>query len=133
MNGSHDMGGMQCFGVVCPEANDAVFYAPWEIRLFAIFLSMSRHGPFDPGGGRLALESLHPVQYLSGYYERFLMVLEKALLQKGFLTEEELNNRTEFFRSDPESVPDARILPCSGEFELRSVRVRALPVFGRVK
>ena len=108
MNGIHDMGGMQCFGAVRPEANDAAFHAPWESRLFAIFLSVSRHGPFDPGGGRLALESLHPVQYLSGYYERFLMVLEKALLQRRFLTEEEMNDRTEFFRAHPEAVPPQR-------------------------
>ena len=33
MNGVHDMGGMQVFGPVRPEANEPVFHARWEGRL----------------------------------------------------------------------------------------------------
>jgi nitrile hydratase subunit beta len=36
MNGVHDMGGMQGFGPVQPEADEPVFHAPWEGRVLAL-------------------------------------------------------------------------------------------------
>lgn len=30
MNGVHDVGGMQDFGPIRPEANEPVFHASWE-------------------------------------------------------------------------------------------------------
>ena len=102
MNGIHDMGGMHGFGEVNPKENDAVFHAPWESRLFAIHLSMIRHKPLDPGGTRVHMESLSPIRYLSSsYYERFLIILENALLEKGLLTREEMQAKSELYRDQP--------------------------------
>ena len=36
MNSIHDMGGMDGFGRVEPEANEPVFHAPWEGRVLAM-------------------------------------------------------------------------------------------------
>ena len=36
MNGIHDMGGMQGFGPVQPEADEPVFHADWEARCLAL-------------------------------------------------------------------------------------------------
>ncbi len=103
MNSIHDMGGMHGFGAVRPE-EDAVFHAPWESRLFAMLLSMAPHRPLDPGGMRAALESLPPAQYLSlGYYERILMVLERALVGKGMVSTEELSSRRRFLLANPDT------------------------------
>jgi len=32
MNGVHDMGGMQGFGPVLPDAHETLFHADWESR-----------------------------------------------------------------------------------------------------
>ena len=45
MNGIHDMGGMDGFGPIEPEANEPVFHEAWEARVLA--LSMAAGGlPF---------------------------------------------------------------------------------------
>ena len=40
MNGVHDMGGMQGFGPVQPEANEPVFHGRWEARVLAMRRAM---------------------------------------------------------------------------------------------
>ena len=39
MNGVHDMGGMDGFGKVEPEANEPAFHHPWEGRVMAMALA----------------------------------------------------------------------------------------------
>ena len=36
MNGVHDMGGMHGFGPIVREANEPLFHAAWEARVFGI-------------------------------------------------------------------------------------------------
>jgi len=92
MNGVHDMGGMHGFGLIQREENEPVFHASWEGRMFGMLLALGPHGIHDPDGLRAALENLEPAKYLSSsYFERWLLVTEKALVEKGFLTQEELN------------------------------------------
>ena len=44
MNGVHDMGAMDGFGKVEPEADEPVFHAPWEGRVIAMMRAMAATG-----------------------------------------------------------------------------------------
>ena len=79
MNGVHDLGGMQGFGPVEAEADEPVFHAEWERRVFALTLAMAAPGGWNIDMSRHARESLPPAQYLSSsYYEIWLAALETA-------------------------------------------------------
>ena len=91
MNGVHDMGGMQTFGPVEPEANEPVFHAGWEKRAFALTLAMAVPGGWTLDTSRLMRESLPPAQYLSSsYYEIWLAALERLMIARGLITEDEI-------------------------------------------
>ncbi len=110
MNGVHDMGGMHGFGPIPREENEPVFHAPWEGRIFGMLQALGPHRVHDPHGMRSALESIDPAQYLSAsYYERWLLVTEKALVEKGFLSRAELDAKIEHFRRQPETTPPERL------------------------
>ena len=47
MNGPHDMGGMQCYGPVEPEADEPVFHGEWEKRALAITVAMGGTGMWN--------------------------------------------------------------------------------------
>ena len=122
MNGVHDMGGMHGFGPIPREENEPVFHASWEGRMFGMLLTLGSHGVHDPGGLRAALENLEPAQYLaSGYFERWLLVTEKALVEKGFLTQEELNSKSKEIQERPEAAPTRSEDPLQRERILRAV------------
>jgi nitrile hydratase subunit beta len=90
MNSIHDMGGMDGFGHVEPEANEPVFHAPWEGRVLAMQRAM-RVGYWTIDESRAAQEVLPPQVYLgASYYQRWLMGLEHGILANGLATEDEL-------------------------------------------
>lgn len=91
MNGVHDMGGLQCFGPVEPEADEPVFHAAWERRAFALTLAMAVPGGWPLDAARYTRESLPPAQYLaSSYYEIWLAALERMLVERGLVSGEEV-------------------------------------------
>ena len=91
MNGVHDMGGMQNFGPVVPEAGEPCFHAAWERRAFALTLAMGGARLWNLDQTRAARESLPPAQYLaSSYYQIWLDGLIKLMLERGLITREEL-------------------------------------------
>ena len=91
MNGVHDMGGLQGFGPVRPEANEPLFHADWERRALGLTLAMGASGQWNIDLSRAARESLPPAQYLSSsYYEIWLAALEKLMLERGLLSADEL-------------------------------------------
>lgn len=94
MNGVHDMGGMTDFGPVTPEPNEPFFHADWERRVLGLVRNIvDRRYNWDEF--RFAIERLDPVVYLSSsYYERWLTAMERYLVEKGVVTEEELQERT---------------------------------------
>ena len=88
MNGIHDMGGMHGFGPVQPEANEPVFHAGWEARMYALSRAM---GPWKLGSGRRRIEQLPPADYLRmSYYEKWLASLVGGVLDTGLVTAEEI-------------------------------------------
>ena len=92
MNGAHDMGGMQGNRPVVPEPDEPVFHAEWERRAFALTLAMGFHGRWNIDMSRFAREDWPPADYLArSYFQMWLAGLEKLLVQKGFVTEAELD------------------------------------------
>ena len=95
MNGVHDMGGMQGFGPVRPEADEPPFHAEWERRSFSITLATGALGLWNIDQMRHERESLPPAEYLSSsYYRIWFLALENAIRSVGLLNREGLRART---------------------------------------
>lgn len=91
MNGVHDMGGMDGFGKVEPEPNEPMFHADWEARVLAMVRAMGAAGAFNIDTSRFYRETLPPHVYLaSSYYKKWFLGLEEMLIDKGYLTREEV-------------------------------------------
>ena len=91
MNGIHDMGGMHNFGPVDPEPNEPIFHAPWEKRAFGLWLLCYDVMNFSEDESRNGVEHTPPDEYLSAsYYERVLGLLERVGIEKGTLTDAEI-------------------------------------------
>ena len=91
MNGVHDMGGIQNFGPVLPEAREPAFHDAWERRAFALTLAMAGTGMWNLDQARAARESLPPAHYLaSSYYRIWIDALCKLMIERGLVTSEEL-------------------------------------------
>jgi nitrile hydratase subunit beta len=91
MNGVHDMGGMQGFGPVQPEANEPVFHAVWEGRVLAMQRATGALGLWNLDIARNSHEKLAPALYLnSSYYEIWERGLESRVLAYGLVGADEL-------------------------------------------
>lgn len=91
MNGAQDMGGMHGFGPVEPEKNEPVFHGEWERRAFALTLAMGMPGGWNIDMARFARESIPPADYLrKTYYDIWFTALEKLMLERGLITQEDL-------------------------------------------
>jgi nitrile hydratase beta subunit len=101
MNGVHDMGGLQDMGPIQYEKDEPVFHAAWEGRIFAMNASLRAFSKWNLDAWRYQIELLQPADYFRmTYYERWLAINERLLVQHGLVT------RTEFAsgRPDPGSV-----------------------------
>jgi len=93
LNGAHDLGGMDGFGPIGPEpeAEEPLFHAAWERRVFAVTLAMGALGHWSIDSARHARERQHPVDYLeNSYYENWIAGLETLIVELGIVTSEEL-------------------------------------------
>lgn len=91
MNTVHDMGGMQNFGPVVPEANEPSFHHGWERRAFGMTLAMGGTRLWNLDQSRFARESIPPTLYLSSsYYKIWTEGLCRLMLERGLVTAEEL-------------------------------------------
>jgi nitrile hydratase len=91
MNGVHDMGGLHGFGPVQLEENEPLFHAPWERRALGLTLAMGATGQWNIDQSRSARESLPPAAYLgSSYYRIWILGLQRLMLRRGLVSEEEL-------------------------------------------
>jgi nitrile hydratase len=94
VNGIHDMGGMHGFGRVEVEADEPVFHARWEARVFGMRILGMRRLLATIDARRHAIERLDPVSYLAnGYYGRWLASLERELREAAVLAPGELEAR----------------------------------------
>jgi nitrile hydratase beta subunit len=91
VNGVHDMGGMQGFGKVEPEADEPVFHAPWEGRVLAMNRAAGALGKWNIDIGRFSRETLPPAVYLaSSYYRKWQLGLEDLCVTYGLVGADEL-------------------------------------------
>lgn len=94
MNSIADMGGLDGFGPINPEANEPVFHAEWERRCFGMFLTSAAVLGFTVDEFRHAMESIPPVDYVSKtYYTHWMEAYESIFAQKGIISHEELQTR----------------------------------------
>lgn len=94
MNGPHDLGGQHGLGPIDPEADEPLFHAEWERRVFALTLAMGARGEWNIDASRHARENRHPVDYLSSsYYELWMKGLERLMAERGLITAEEIDAR----------------------------------------
>jgi nitrile hydratase beta subunit len=91
MDGIHDMGGMDGFGKVEPQADEPVFHAEWEGRVLAMNRVMGSAGVWNIDMGRYGIELLPPHVYLAAsYYEKWFLRLERMLVQHGLVDADEI-------------------------------------------
>jgi nitrile hydratase len=105
VGGIHDMGGVPGYGPVEPEVDEPVFHHEWEGRVFGLATSVRG------GLSRRNLEGLDPDDYMSGYYQRWMMALERGLVDRGTLSAEELDEKIEHFRGNPREAPTRIVDP----------------------
>src|SRR5215217_2842949 len=91
MDGIHDMGGMDGFGSVVVEPNEAVFHQRWESRVLAMNRAMGASGTWNIDVAHYRIELLQPQVYLtSSYYERWFLRLERLIVQHGLVDTDEI-------------------------------------------
>lgn len=107
MNGAQDLGGMMGFGPVVPEADEPVFHAEWERRVFALALAMGFTGAWTLDASRSARENLAPATYLSSsYYAIWHAALAHQVVEAGLATSGEIADGVAVERA----APVARVL-----------------------
>ena len=91
-NSVHDMGGMYGFGPVEAEAEELVFHAAWEARVYALQRGIGATGLWTIDGGRASLENPPPLESLASfYYKRWFLGLERRVLAHGLVGEDEIS------------------------------------------
>ena len=95
MNGIHDLGGMDGFGPINPEPDDAPkFRFEWEKKVFSYFFLLLAAGKFNIDQFRHAIERLGNLHYLEGsYYEHWLGCYQILLDENGTVPREKLEAR----------------------------------------
>lgn len=92
MNGIHDLGGMDGFGIPTRDQGFAL-HEEWERLTWGMLLATSATPGLPAGSSRRFIESLPPERYLAmPYYARFLEARTKGFLDRGLITQEELDN-----------------------------------------
>ena len=107
MKGGHDLGGQLEMGPINPEpeAQEPVFHADWERRVFALTLATGMLGKWNIDESRHARERQDPLTYVqNSYYENWLEGLETLLLEKGLVDTEELVLATNISSQTKESL-----------------------------
>src|SRR5215212_1505998 len=116
------MGGMHGFGPVVREENEPIFHADCERTVYGMSRAMRVRGIINIDESRHGIERMPPAEYLaSSYYERWLSSLERNLVDKGIITQEELEQRAALLRDHPETPTPRRDDP-----ELKALLTAAL-------
>src|SRR5213592_2671391 len=95
VDGIHDLGGMNGFGQVEVEPDEAVFHEPWEALVFALMtLGIATMRAYNADEYRHSIERMDPAHYLAAtYYERMLTGVTTLLVENGVVGRDELEAR----------------------------------------
>lgn len=133
MNGVHDMGGMHGFGPIVREEHEPLFHAPWEGRARSLAALTMARGSYNIDAFRYGIEQMAPAEYLRApYFERWLSTVERNLIEQGFITAQEMDERTRLFRDQPDApMPPAgpAVAPSQPSDSSNSARPGARPRF----
>jgi len=126
MNSLHDVGGIDGFGPVAWEKNEPVFHEPWEARMRAVDALMTKKlRAYCVDETRHRIERINPVYYLgSSYYQIWLLRMESLLMEKGYVTEEEVQAKMREITPDPPPshlAPYRHIMPSLASPQRRTV------------
>ena len=87
MSRLNDIGGAEGFGRIEVEPDEPPFHSEWEARVFALNMTLRKHGIYELDEMRDATERIDPTRYYGmSYYERWLTAIEKLLAEKGVLS-----------------------------------------------
>ncbi len=108
MDGIHDMGGTQGWGIVVIDPDEPVFHVPWEAKAFAFGALSARLSGQNLDAMRHAIDRQHPVDYLAdGYYGRWLGAVETMLIDSGVLAPGAVEARARKLRGEDVEEPPA--------------------------
>ena len=93
MDGIHDMGGMRGFGRTMTPHAGPPFAEPWEGKAFALGLLAIRASGTNLHAFRHAINRVPPAEYLSGYFDRWLMGAQNLLADSGIVSDDEVAAR----------------------------------------
>jgi nitrile hydratase len=129
MNGVHDMGGMHGLGPVAYEADEPLFHARWEARMFALSLASGAWRRWNIDAGRHQQEVTPPADYLRlSYYERWYAARTALLVRFGLITANELAEGTPASGTarqvPPLSAEQVPVGAARGNSTLRSIEVQ---------
>jgi nitrile hydratase beta subunit len=106
------LGGFRGLGPVEVEPDEPVFHSGWEGRTFGIANAMIGKGLFSVDEFRYAQERMHPVAYVSAlYYGRWVWGTERILIERGVLSEDEIDARMRELALHPETPTPRREEP----------------------
>jgi len=88
------------------EEHEPLFHAAWEARVRAMaVLGINERGLFTIDAFRYGIERMPPAAYLRApYFERWLASLETNLIEGGFLTAAELDERMAWLRQHTDAT-----------------------------
>ncbi len=98
MDGVHDLAGVQGFGKVPHTVNADIgptFHAEWEHLPYSLmFAGVAELGAFSVDEVRYVVERMEPRHYMMTppYYERYVIGVATLMVEKGILTQEELES-----------------------------------------
>jgi nitrile hydratase len=92
MSRMNDVGGMQGFGAIDPREDAAPFHDDWEAHVFALNAALLGRGVYNLDEFRDAIERMPPADYLAAsYYERWFTAIRTLLVEKGVITQEDMD------------------------------------------
>jgi len=126
MNSLHDVGGIDGFGPVAWEKNEPVFHEQWEAHMRAVdMLMFTKLHAYCVDEARHRIERMNPVYYLgSSYYQIWLLRMEALLMEKGYVTEEEVQAKMRAITPEPPTshlAPYRHIMPSIASPQRRTV------------
>ena len=108
----HYLGGLENVGTVNVEKR--VFVEPWEARLFGVHATMMGTSIWAWPHLRVLAEAMNPLDYFKyRYYIKWLGGMCAFLVQRGYISQKELDQKTEYYLNNP-----AAELPASGNPEI---------------
>lgn len=104
MQAASDLGGLRGLGPVVREENEPVFHAEWERRIFGIANVLIGKGLFPVDELRHKIETIDASAYAgTAYYAHWNWGVERLVVEKGILTEDEIDARMREFGRHPEA------------------------------